>query len=146
MISWSHPCSLPTSGGDDMSDLAAYPPQPTYQDRSIGLVVMGILEICLALLCLLFLSFMVIATLSLAASPAGRDAGLNARSMLGGGLVYVFAGTYFAILGIGTLRSRRWARTIGLVTSWMWLAFGIFGCVAMIFILPRLSTGFSAAA
>jgi hypothetical protein len=129
-----------------MSDLAAYPPQPTYQDRSIGLVVMGILEICLALLCLLFLSFMVIATLSLAASPAGRNAGLNTRSMLGGGLVYVIAGIYFAALGIGTLRGRRWARTIGLVTSWIWLIFGIFCCVGMIFVLPRMSTGFSAAA
>ncbi len=36
---------------------------------------MGILEICLALLCLLLLSFVVIATLSLAASPAGRECG-----------------------------------------------------------------------
>jgi hypothetical protein len=129
-----------------MSDLAAYPPQTAYQDRSTGLVVMGILEICLALLCLLFLGFMAIATLSLAASPAGRDAGLNLRSLLGGGLVYLFAGAFFGTLGIGTLRGRRWARTIGFVTSWMWLVFGLFGCVAMIFVLPRMSAGFSAAA
>lgn len=129
-----------------MSDLAAYPPQPVYQDRSAGLVVMGILEICLALLCLLFLSFMVIATLSLAASPAGRNAGLNSRSMLGGGLVYLFAGVFFAFLGIGTLRARRWARTIGLVTSWMWLIIGIFSTLGMTLILPRMMAGISAAA
>ncbi len=33
-----------------MSDLAAYPPQPVYKDRGAGLTVVGILEICLALL------------------------------------------------------------------------------------------------
>jgi hypothetical protein len=129
-----------------MSDLAAYPPQPTYQDRSAGLVVMGILEICLALLCLLFLSFMAIATFSLAASPAGRNAGLSSRSMLGGGLIYLFAGVFFAALGIGTLRGRRWARTIGHVTSWMWLVFGLFCSAGMIFVLPRMTAGLSAAA
>jgi hypothetical protein len=129
-----------------MSDLAAYPPQPVYQDRRAGLVVIGILEVCLALLCLLFLSFMVIATLSLAGMPAGRDAGLNVRSMLGGGLVYLFAGVFFAALGIGTLRGRRWARTIGHVTSWMWLVIGLFCSVGMIFVLPRMTAGFSAAA
>jgi len=38
--------------------------------------------------------------------------GVNSRSMLGGGVVYLLAGTYFAVLGVGTLRGRRWARTI----------------------------------
>jgi hypothetical protein len=129
-----------------MSDPAAYPPQPLYQDRSAGLVVMGILEICVALLCLLLLSFMVIATLSLAASPAGREAGLNSRSVLGGGLVYLFAGLFFAILGVGTLRARRWARTIGLVTAWIWLVIGVFSTLGMMFVLPRMMARISAAA
>jgi hypothetical protein len=129
-----------------MSDLAAYPPQPVYRDRSGGLLLIGILEIGLALLCLLLLSFMVMATLSLATTPAGREAGMNSRSMLGGGVVYLLVGIYFAILGVGTLRGRRWARTIGLVTSWMWLITGIFSVLVLVFLLPRMLARISAAA
>lgn len=129
-----------------MSDLAAYPPQPAYKDRSAGLTVIGILEICLALLCLLLLAFMAMATLSLATTPAGQAAGMNTRSMLGGGIVYLLAGAYFAVLGLGTLRGRRWARTIGLVTSWIWLIVGIFSVLILALLLPRLLAGISAAA
>jgi hypothetical protein len=129
-----------------MSDLAAYPPQPTYEDRSAGLIFIGLLEVCLALLCLLLLAFMVMATLSLAASPAGREAGMNSRTMLGGGVIYLLGAVYFGALGVGTLRGRRWARTIGLVTSWMWLIVGVFSTLFLIFLLPRMAAGISAAA
>jgi hypothetical protein len=129
-----------------MSDLAAYPPQPVYQDRSTGLILIGLLEIGLALLCLLLLAFMAMATLSLAGTPAGQEAGMNSRSMLGGGMVYLLAGAYFAILGVGTLRGRRWARTIGLVTSWIWLIVGVFSTLVLAFLLPRMMAGISAAA
>jgi hypothetical protein len=129
-----------------MSDLAAYPPQPVYQDRSAGLILIGILEIGLALLCLLLLAFMAMATLSLATTPAGQAAGMNSRSMLGGGIVYLLAGAYFAVLGVGTLRGRRWARTIGLVTSWIWLVVGVFSVLILAFLLPRMMAGITAAA
>lgn len=129
-----------------MSDLAAYPPQPVYKDRSGGLILIGILEIGLALLCLLLLAFMAMATLSLATTPAGQAAGMSSRSMLGGGVVYLLVGIYFAVLGVGTLRGRRWARTIGLVTSWMWLITGIFSVLALAFLLPRMIARISAAA
>jgi len=129
-----------------MSDLAAYPPQPAYEDRSAGLIFIGLLEICLALLCLLLLSFMALATFSLAATPAGREAGMNSRTMLGGSVVYLLGAVYFGTLGVGTLRGRRWARTIGLVTSWIWLIVGAFSTLILIFLLPRMAAGISAAA
>jgi hypothetical protein len=130
-----------------MSDLAAYPPQPVYKDRSAGLILIGILEIGLAFLCLLFLALMAMAFLSLATTLAGQGARMgSSRSMLGGGVVYLLAGTYFAVLGVGTLRGRRWARTIGLVTSWIWLIGGIFSVLILAFILPRMMAGISAAA
>ena len=129
-----------------MSDLAAYPPQPVYKDRSTGLILIGILEIGLALLCLLLLAFMAMATLSLATAPPGQAAGMNSRSMLGAGVVYLLAGTFFAVLGVGTLRGRRWARTIGLVTGWMWLISGVFSVLMLAFLLPRIMASISAAA
>jgi hypothetical protein len=129
-----------------MSDLAAYPPQPVHKDRSTGLILIGILEIGLAVLCLLMLAFMAMAALSLAAAPAGQAAGMNSRSMLGSGSIYLLAGTFFTILGVGTLRGRRWARTIGLVTGWMWLISGVFSVLILAFLLPRIMESISAAA
>lgn len=129
-----------------MSDLAAYPPQPVYKDRSTGLILIGLLEIGLALLCLLLLSFMSMAFLSAATTPAGQAAGLSSRSTLLAGSVYLLVGIYFAALGVGTLRGRRWARTIGLVTSWTWLITGIFSVLMMVFLVPRMMAAVSAAA
>lgn len=127
-----------------MSDLT--PSYPVPRDRSAGLIVIGILEVCLALLCLLMLAFMAMATLSLSSSPEGRAAGMSPRTMLGGGLFYLLGAAYFGILGVGTLRARRWARTIGLVTAWMWLLSGVFAVVMMIFLLPKMMAAMSAAA
>jgi hypothetical protein len=129
-----------------MSDLAPYPPQAAYKDRGTGLILIGLLELGLALLCLLMLALMLIGSLALAASAAGQPAGLNNRSMLGGALVYLFAGACLATLGIGTLRGRRWARTIGLVTSWMGFVLGVFAAGFMTFLLPKMTAGFSKAA
>jgi len=126
-----------------MSDLA--PSYPAPKDRTAGLVVIGILEICLALLCLLMLAFMAMATLSLGSLPEGQAA-MSPRTMLGGGLFYLLGAAYFGTLGVGTLRARRWARTIGLVTSWMWLLSGVFAVLMMVFILPKMVAAMSAAA
>jgi hypothetical protein len=126
-----------------MSDLAPY---PTPRDRTAGLVVIGILEICLALLCLLMFAFIEMATLSLRSLPEGQEAAMSSRTMLGAGLFYLLGAAYFGSLGAGTLRARRWARTIGLVTSWMWLLSGIFGILMMVFILPKMMASMSAAA
>ncbi len=129
-----------------MSDLAAYPPQPVYKVRSTELIVIGILEICLALLSFLMLALTAFAALSLAASPAGREAGMGSRPMLVSGFIYLLSGAYFAVLGAGTLRGRRWARTIGLVTSWIWLIAGVFSTLVLVFLLPRIMAGVRAAA
>jgi hypothetical protein len=133
-----------------MSDLtpSAYPPSlpppRVYTDRSNALVTIGILEIMLALLCLLAIAFMAFALVMARTMPEGRAA--NPGSMLAGLLIYLLAGVYFALLAVGTLRGRRWARTIGLVTSWMWFVCGLFAVVFLIFLLPRMSAAMTAAA
>jgi hypothetical protein len=133
-----------------MSDLtpSSYPPPlpppRVYTDRSGALTAVGVLEICLALLCLLFLAFMVFAVMAAGSLPQGQAA--SPGSMLAGGLVYLAGAVFFGVMGVGTLRGRRWARTIGLVTSWMWLLGGLFGAVMMVFLLPRMSAAVADAA
>jgi hypothetical protein len=135
-----------------MSDLTPYsdpyppplPPPTVYTDRSGALTAVGILQLGLALLCLLFLAFVAFAMVMARTVPEGRAA--SPGSMLAGGLVYLAAGVFFGTLGVGTLQGRRWARTIGLVTSWMWLLLGILVMVAMVFLLPKMSTAMTAAA
>jgi uncharacterized membrane protein len=133
-----------------MSDLtpSSYPPplpEPrAYTDRSGALIAMAVLELGLATLCLVFLAFAVFATLAARSLPDGQT--MNTGSMLMGGMVYLVVAVFFCGLGIGTLRGRRWARTIGLVTSWMWLLIGVLVMVAMVFLLPKMSAAMTAAA
>ncbi|MBW8877373.1 MAG: hypothetical protein JF614_20605 [Acidobacteria bacterium] len=118
-----------------MSDLAA---PVRYQDRSTGLILVGILEICLALLCLVMLAFMGVAALS-----AMAQGGVNGQAMLGSGLFYLLLAAFFAVMGIGTLRGRRWARTLMLVMSWIWLIAGVFAVALTFLLLPRVIKGIS---
>jgi hypothetical protein len=124
-----------------MSDLAA---PVRYQDRSIGLILVGILEIGLGLACLAMLGFMGIAALSIGRLPEGQAAGLNSRMMVANCAFYLLIAAFFFTVGVGTLRGRRWARTIMLVVSWSWLISGVFGTIVMFFILPKMTGAISA--
>jgi hypothetical protein len=120
-----------------MSDFTAAPP---YKDRTAGLIIVGILEICLGLFFLLSIGFLVIAVFAVGASTTAPQT-LNARSMIGAGLFYLLLAVFFGTMGVGTLMGRRWARTLMLVFSWIWLVVGIFSTVMMIFILPKMLQG-----
>jgi hypothetical protein len=126
-----------------MSDLAA---PVRYQDRSTGLILIGILEICLGLVCLAMLAFMGIAAVSIGRLPEGQAAGMNSRAMVASCAFYLLIAVFFFTVGVGTLRGRRWARTIMLVLSWIWLISGVFGVIVMCFILPRMTAAISATA
>jgi hypothetical protein len=126
-----------------MSDLAS--PAP-YQDRSTGLILVGILEIGLGLVCLVMLAFMGIAAVSIGRLPEGPAAGMNSRLMIVYCGFYLLIALFFFTMGLGTLRGRRWARTIMLVVSWSWLISGVFGVIVMFFILPKMTGAISATA
>ena len=126
-----------------MSDLAA---PVRHQDRSTGLILVGVLEIVLGLACLLMLAFMGITAVSVGRLPEGQAAGLNARVMIPYCAFYLLFALFFATVGVGTLRGRRWARTIMLIVSWSWLISGVFGTILMFFILPKMTGAISATA
>jgi hypothetical protein len=124
-----------------MSDLAPYPPYPAHKDRGTALVLVGILEICLGLLCVLMFALVAFAALSASSLPNAQASGLDSRQLLASGSIYLAIAALFGTLGMGTLRGRRWARTIGLVFSWMWLVVGVFSTTVVAFILPKIMAG-----
>lgn len=117
-----------------MSEVPMTPVQ-TYKDRRAGLVVFGILQIALGLLAALMSLFMVVG--ALAGNAAGPQA-MPARVMAPTALLYLAVAVMFLVLGIGSIRARRWARAIILALSWMWLILGVLISIGLVVMSPHM--------
>jgi hypothetical protein len=117
-----------------MADVPTTPVQ-TYKDRRAGLVVFGILQIALGLLAALMPLFMVVGVL--AGNAAARGAA-PARVMAPVAMLYLAGAVTLIVLGIGSIRARRWARAIILALSWMWLILGGATCIGFGAMLPHM--------
>jgi len=58
--------------------------------------------------------------------------------MIPGVMVYVLLAVWFLWMGIGSIKARRWARALILVSSWVWLVVGIIGMVFGIIFMPNI--------
>lgn len=114
-------------------------PAKPFSDRSSWIAVFGVVEIGLGLACLL-LCALLLALAAFGPSLGARGAGLGARTVGSSLAVYLTLATFFVWMGIGTLRKRRWARTLMLSSSWIWLAVGVFGMgIWFLVLLPGLN-------
>jgi hypothetical protein len=116
----------------------------TYPDRSTGLVVFGIIQIVLGLFCALMvpLSF-----LGVFLARRSMGTALPAGSYVMSITLYALAAAFFIVLGVGSIRARRWGRDLTLITSWLWLVYGAVATVMLTVILPSsFIAGFRAAA
>jgi hypothetical protein len=107
---------------------------PAYRDRKAGLIVFGIIEICIGLLCALFVPLMLMGMQMASAHAAGG--GASWRTTLPGVFTYVGLAALFITVGIGSIRARRWARAIMLVFSWLWLIMGILSMAFFFYFFP----------
>jgi hypothetical protein len=122
-----------------MNDCTAALPPSGFKDRSTGLMVFGILVIIVGCLLGLMVPFMLLGQLM-----AGRVPGVEPtplRLILPAIGMYLGMAVAFIWLGIGSLRCRRWARALLLITSWIWLIGGLAGVVAVACILPQVFSG-----
>lgn len=110
-------------------------PVQTYKNRRAGLVVFGILQIALGLLAALMSLFMVVGVLAGTAAARGTA---PARVMAPIALLYFAVAVMFVVLGIGSIRARRWARAIILALSWMWLIVGVLTSIGFVAMSPRM--------
>ena len=121
----------------------AQPPAatPALPDRSTRLMLFGVFQIVLGCFCGL-MGLMIAYAVELMLTPKvlpgvaiptilPADA-ISARTLAPMVAFYLVLAAAFLCLGIGSIRARRWAWTLTVVLSWMWL---IFGSLAFVFFL-----------
>jgi hypothetical protein len=108
------------------------------KDRSTGLLVFGILEILLGAFLALMVPLMLVGTLATAALGDGSAPPVAVNTLVPGLLFYGVLAIWFIWMGIGSLKARRWARALVLVTSSFWLLAGLWSLVVMLFLSPGI--------
>lgn len=106
-----------------------------FKDRRNGLIVFGILEILLGGLAALMIPLMIVGQVM--AAKVGQEP-TPIRQIIPGVVVYVIVAVALIALGIGSCKTRRWARALSLIVAWSWLAVGVFSLGAMAFFLPGI--------
>jgi len=101
-----------------------------FKDRKVGLVVFGILEILMGGFCVLMVPFMLLGMILSTTVEQSTAAAVSVQMMIPGILLYASLAVWFIWMGIGSIKARRWARALVLVSSWIWL---IVGVVAIVF-------------
>jgi hypothetical protein len=120
----------------------AQPPTATsaYPDRSTRLMLLGIFQVLLGCLCGLMAVMMVALSLVGPMDRAPQGQPMNSQMMVPAMVFYFPLAVAFIWLGIGLIRARRWAWTLSVVLSWMWLIVGVVGFVMFVFLMgPTMS-------
>ena len=106
---------------------------PAYGDRGAGLVIFGVAQIILGLLAALVVPLIALSAFMARLAPGGT---MPFARVISGAIFYVFIAALLLALGIGSVRMKRWARALTLVTSWYWLILGTLGTVSLTAVLP----------
>lgn len=106
---------------------------PAYRDRGTGLVIFGVAQIILGLLAALVVPLIALSAFMARLAPGGT---MPFARVIAGAIFYAFIAALLLALGIGSVRMKRWARALTLVTSWYWLILGTLGTVWLTAALP----------
>jgi len=101
------------------------------QDRRVWLIIFGALHIVIGLICLLLML----------ATAVGADRLANGATPPNVGQSLLFdalAAFYFLAVGVGSIRARRWARSIALAVTAIWLIGGIVAFAVLFVVMPHL--------
>jgi hypothetical protein len=106
-----------------------------YPDQSGRLILVGAFDILIgcgsALMGLLLAALTVVGPMP----RAPQVQTMSPQSMLPAVVFYLALSVPFVWLGIGLIRARRWAWTLTVVLSWMWLLIGVVAFVMFLFVL-----------
>ena len=99
-----------------------------WKDRSTGLVVFGVLQLCMGGLFALEVLLLAYVMPAMGTTGDGMAQGeVLARMMLAVLVSCGAASAWFITMGVGSILARRWARALILVSSWIWLLYGLVG-------------------
>jgi MFS family permease len=116
-----------------MADVVAAPPVAVARDRRAGLVVFGVAQILIGIICA-GLALGVAASAEIATRQGIPGAG---AAVAAGMVLWGLAAVYFVVAGIGSIRARRWAQALSVAVSAVWLAGGIVATLMIAIILPH---------
>jgi hypothetical protein len=105
-----------------------------FKDRRGALIGFGILVIAIGCVSALFAAF--IGLMALVAPASGMPA--PGYAVLPSALLYAVLAVVFIWLGIGSIKTRRWARALLLILSWLWLLTGIVTVAFMAVVMPKI--------
>jgi hypothetical protein len=97
------------------------------------LVIFGVVQIILGLMAALMVPLIALGALVSRLAPGSA---LHPRQYLSTTATYVFVAVTFIWLGIGSVRTKRWARSLTLVVSWYWMILGALITVLLTAALP----------
>ena len=109
-----------------------------FKDKRIRLFVLGVMQSLVGVLLLLFTALATLGTLLSATlmeqpgQPHGIAAGVTVLILYGSGSAWSL------VLGLGSISARRWARSLTLATSWVWLVSGFFYFITFLIFTPSL--------
>jgi hypothetical protein len=109
-----------------------------FKDKKTGLIAFGVIQIIFGGFCALAIPFMILGMLASAALGKSSAAPMSGRMMVPGVLFYALLAVWFIWMGIGSIKARRWARALILVSSSLWLICGIGGLIFMLLFLPGM--------
>ncbi len=103
-------------------------------DRSMWLVAFGVVLLCFGGLCALLTAMMIVMAFAVVVmGPQAVQQGLQVGPMVTGALVYGVLAGWLISMGYGSLKARRWARSLVVATSWLGLVCGGAGTISMLF-------------
>lgn len=117
---------------------SSLPEGPGFKDRKIGLIAFGVVQLLMALGMVLMAAFqfMMVAGAERFAPPGSVPA--SKWTLLGGGFVFLALAVVAVVLGIGSIRCRRWARSLNLLLASLGLAMGVLASITLGFLMPRM--------
>jgi hypothetical protein len=110
------------------------PEPPSYKDRGTGLTIFGVFQIVLGLFAALMIPFAALGAFMSRFAPGGGT--MRPIQMLSGMGTYAFLAAALITLGVGSIRMKRWAHALTVVTSWYWLVSGILITILMTAVMP----------
>jgi hypothetical protein len=99
----------------------------SFKDRSKALVFFGVIELLLGTCCSLMIPLSVLNLVFQARHPPPAPPLPPASAIIVAAFFYAAVAVFFIAVGIGSIRARRWARTLMMVVSWIWLVSGLVG-------------------
>ena len=100
------------------------------RDHSTGLAVFGTLEIGLGVMAFAFAMFLLVLV-----SAAGLGGMKASHYWITMGFLFYMTG-WFCVMGMGSIKALRWARTLMLVGSWVTVFFGTLALALLLHLLP----------